>query len=237
MTPTKSRNWFQKHNRLLTFFGALIVFLTFVVREGLRDQLKDLVDSIDSAQNAFLLSVLSTESPMAFNRLEREVLSIRTQRQSGHTDPSERDIKETWLLIAERIERARITLNDISRLQEKLPAKDQTVLLFSGVEDELAKCRENYAHVQKIGPEALEPDPTQYSGESYPFGELDTATRTLIQRVGQLGSLVWEEADIVRRSDEFRLRIYTWATYFLYAFGWCLGLVGRLHGVGGAGTD
>jgi hypothetical protein len=48
------RNYVSRHSRLLIFVGALIVFVTFLVKEGLRERLKDLVDSIDTAQSVFV---------------------------------------------------------------------------------------------------------------------------------------------------------------------------------------
>jgi len=48
------RNYVSRHSRLLIFVGALIVFVTFLVKESLRERLKDLVDSIDTAQSVFV---------------------------------------------------------------------------------------------------------------------------------------------------------------------------------------
>jgi hypothetical protein len=42
-------------NRFLTLFGSLIVFVTFVAKEGISDNLKDLVSSIETAENMFTL--------------------------------------------------------------------------------------------------------------------------------------------------------------------------------------
>jgi hypothetical protein len=40
---------------MVTAIGALIVFATFVVKDGLREQLKDLTDAINGAQTSFII--------------------------------------------------------------------------------------------------------------------------------------------------------------------------------------
>jgi hypothetical protein len=55
-----------RHNRFITLFGALVVFARFIVKEGLREELKDLVDSVNSAQRVF---VLQRESGLMSQRL------------------------------------------------------------------------------------------------------------------------------------------------------------------------
>jgi hypothetical protein len=49
------RRFVRNHNRLLTFIGAFIVFTTFIVKEAVRDNLKEYTDSIKIAQNMFIL--------------------------------------------------------------------------------------------------------------------------------------------------------------------------------------
>jgi hypothetical protein len=49
------RRFARRHDRLLSVAGAFIIFVTFLVREGYRDELKELVDSIDGARNVFLI--------------------------------------------------------------------------------------------------------------------------------------------------------------------------------------
>ena len=49
---------------MVTFIGALIVSITFIVREGIGENLQDSVDSLESAQGIFTLqrenAVMST---------------------------------------------------------------------------------------------------------------------------------------------------------------------------------
>jgi|HubBroStandDraft_6_1064221.scaffolds.fasta_scaffold1225666_2 hypothetical protein len=45
----------RKHSRLLTFIGALIVFTTFIVKEGMREHLKSVGDSLEIGDYMFAL--------------------------------------------------------------------------------------------------------------------------------------------------------------------------------------
>src|ERR1700678_3057989 len=45
----KKSSLFRRHSRLLTLFGALIVFITFIINEVLRDNLKEEVGAIQAA--------------------------------------------------------------------------------------------------------------------------------------------------------------------------------------------
>jgi hypothetical protein len=57
--------WSKKHAHLLVFFGALVVFLTFVVKEGIGEHFRAVADAIDRA---------------------RELYSIRTEIRSASED-------------------------------------------------------------------------------------------------------------------------------------------------------
>jgi hypothetical protein len=58
--------------------------------------------------------------------------------------------------------------------------------------------------------------------------ELSAAVQQLATHVQNLGREYEERLQL-------RYEIATWASYFLYALGWGLGLAGRLVGVGGLG--
>jgi hypothetical protein len=53
------RKFVRKHNQLFTYVGALIVFLTFVVKEGLKDSWEHRAESIETAE--YIKTVLETE--------------------------------------------------------------------------------------------------------------------------------------------------------------------------------
>jgi len=49
----KKLNLLNRHKHFMTVLGALIVFCTFVVKDAMRDQLRDVAASVDSAAETF----------------------------------------------------------------------------------------------------------------------------------------------------------------------------------------
>jgi hypothetical protein len=52
---SERKAFYIRHDRFFTLLGSLIIFVTFVVKEGISDNLKDLVSSIQTAENMFSL--------------------------------------------------------------------------------------------------------------------------------------------------------------------------------------
>jgi hypothetical protein len=72
----------HRHNRLLTFVGALIVFTTFVVKEGLRERLKDFVDSVGAAESTFMIRGDTNIANSLLRSLEEDIAMLSARRQS-----------------------------------------------------------------------------------------------------------------------------------------------------------
>jgi hypothetical protein len=49
------RSFLKKHHHLFAFVGALLVFLTFVVKEGLQERVRSVVDSLQRAEDIFTI--------------------------------------------------------------------------------------------------------------------------------------------------------------------------------------
>jgi hypothetical protein len=62
---------------LISLLGAVIVFGTFLARDTRRDKLKDLVDSIESAENAYLIRMGNRQMYEEIKRFESEFADFR----------------------------------------------------------------------------------------------------------------------------------------------------------------
>lgn len=70
----KTRSTFlKKHNRLVTFVGALIVFTTFVVKDAIRDELKSTVDDEKSAEAMFFDWSRQDDTDQMLNDVEKRL--------------------------------------------------------------------------------------------------------------------------------------------------------------------
>ena len=67
------KDFVVRHHRTLTFVGALVVFVTVVVKDGLREQLKDLVSSISAAESVFAIRNDTSTTTMWLQRLQEQV--------------------------------------------------------------------------------------------------------------------------------------------------------------------
>jgi|SRR5215468_8467793 len=57
----KFRGFSKKRSHLLTFVGALIVFSTFITKEGIVEHWKDTVSAVDTAEYRFRTASISME--------------------------------------------------------------------------------------------------------------------------------------------------------------------------------
>jgi hypothetical protein len=76
MKPIKrmvQASFLKKHSQLFSFVSVLIVLMTFVVREELRDYWRQMADSIDRAQYIYSLKSDTTASRQTLERLEERM--------------------------------------------------------------------------------------------------------------------------------------------------------------------
>jgi len=53
--PNRFERFLKKHNHILTYLGALIVFSTFIVKEGLREHWQDVAEAIERVRYIYTL--------------------------------------------------------------------------------------------------------------------------------------------------------------------------------------
>src|SRR5216684_3313526 len=152
----------RRHSRVLTVLGALIVFLTFIVKEERGEALKSLTDSIDAAETLFALHQAQIVSQHTIqDRLTEN--DMHTLTAEAMSDESERDriaiqqdriaaLKEHW---RQNIESARayddgaeLALSRASKFIKKL----QTGALTKELDTEVnQREKERQVHQGSIG--------------------------------------------------------------------------------------
>lgn len=222
----------RRHLRLITFIGALIVFGTFVVNEGLRNQLKDLIDSERTAQQASLNDVNASESIASYARIEQKVDSVRALIVgSANAKDFPDSYTDQLILVSGRIERCEDILHNIVRLKEQLPKEVASDVGVETAQILIDNAKDLFEASRKAGG-TLYPDPTAYGGvQLSPINEALAASQKMKEFVAATMVTVISHSEEVRKRNEHRLSIWTKASYLLYALGWSLGLIGRLVGV------
>lgn len=235
--PRAVTRFITKHNRLIVFIGALIVFATFIVREALREELKNFVDSIDSAEGVF---VVQHENALMAGRLA-EVLRFVTAANANILKPPRPGVP-TIDLVAEElhyqdgfdtVQRMADELAAAGRLLKKMPHSREDALALAGFQSQYD------VEVQRFN---LYKPPGSATSQL----ELEQAFNVIVSIENKLWDIeanlakftasFLEKSIEVKERDERYFEIATWWSYGLYVLGWGLGLVGKLYGPKGDGS-
>lgn len=253
------KNLFRQHSRVITFLGAVIVFATFVVKDGFRENLKNLTDSIDSAESVFLI------------RSDLEDIKLHTGRSvaprgdnPGMFDYAVQDIEHS----RKTFDDIAYQLDNIARLIKKLPdqssqikfastwreERQETVITQSGpitggnvfVQEEsktlaehwqkpqqrLTRLRQEENRIRRI----MNPDHKHDEEAARAAAELSGDSAYLLHVTEAFGRAVLDVAMKAKDDHERSYKMYTYIGYLLYGVGSALGLVGILFGVPGASS-
>jgi len=235
------------HDRLLTFLGALVVLITFVLKEGVRDHVKDRVDDVRAAINAYeIRSDLQLDSE-EITAEEAELLKFYDRTKSmtaaqllGYNGAVAEHCQRIQALLSKTV-RAQ---NDVSDLANALPPNDELNRSEKEDADQLKRFRQEVVSTDAdaAGPEIsnLGPEFIQYTNDQVKLLAINTRTKAnkLGEDVPLRAQLVWVHgkqtalyAREIVENEEKQYRHATWASYVLYTIGWGLGLFARLFGV------
>jgi hypothetical protein len=78
----------RAHAQLVAYVGTSIVFLTFLVKEGLHESWSKDAEVLDAAQYMYGLSTVNTETDLKLSNILSELVSLR---QSGQRESKQRD--------------------------------------------------------------------------------------------------------------------------------------------------
>jgi hypothetical protein len=249
LTPhhgTTHKTFLQKHQQLFVFIGALIVFGTFLIREGFREYLKSIVESEGDTAKLFILRfderINFLEIRKLYGMLEEHMgndPATRARRGYETADPNlySAAIKEN----AARLDRDRAWIENIRQL-----------VVATGVKGDINK---DIDAAEKHRTDLLD------RGEKsvrfmHAFAKADAARMTKVSQNGYESVISFqteiEELDatiggIAQRAlesaEKQRIRAERWygrcsiASYILYVIGWGLGLIGKLYGVETVGGE
>src|SRR5438094_4088999 len=107
---------YLKHRNLLTLLGVLIVFLTFVIKEKKRDDIPDLI-----------LSMQGVQSELIQRQVER-IGSETAKQKNGDRDKAPDSEGLMWRLrqVSTSLQILSYSVDDVKLLLEKLPESPET---------------------------------------------------------------------------------------------------------------
>jgi hypothetical protein len=235
---SKSVQWIRKHRRLLTTLGAGIVLLTFVFREGVRENLKDFAETIERGNK-----VVKDRSPQQLPDFE-----VYKKIFEPLFNPA------TAVLSADEKEKisdgAYSLFQAVNSLEEQLQLNKE-MAKFVGIEQSSAidtaaysikvtsgQMGSFYVKIDTLVP--LELFPNEPEGRVVQSHLSPDELKVVIDSIERSNKLNYDATRTVLFQAEREIvdtrwwyKVATWASYFLYTLGWGIGLIGKLVGLGG----
>jgi hypothetical protein len=249
-TQSSLKKLITRHRTLVTFAGALIVFLTYIVNDNFRERYRNLADSIDSAENAYIVRTefrtLNTEFIELRDRTEG--IMERMDDRENHVKPgthykgaTEDDLRTVGnTMEREDLNQEQLRFDTLSRLAEKLPkdTKEATDLdflkqdlghAFDQVNDwDQFIVEQDLGHKEKAA--ALK---TKVQEDDSIMHKTGIERGMLPVNLDKLNQQILKRAHQERLTDERRSICLKKVSIALYCLGWTLGLVGKLFGADG----
>jgi hypothetical protein len=149
------KRFVHKHESWLTFAGAFIVFITFVVKEGLREHWQATADALNAARYTFELKKQSSETRADIEELRHYVQTRKSLTESiAENIPAgvsgfeyESPTFFTWF--DEKLAGARDMLEDASIIADKLPRDDDEAQKVSALRAEIPKAKKEASEIHQ----------------------------------------------------------------------------------------
>jgi hypothetical protein len=239
------RAFLRKHNPWLPFLGTMVVFVTFIVNDALREEATNLADSIDQARTSFATRM---DIVAVMNHLDEDRRTIEEilNKVEGRTDALEAKKDRALWEISQDIEmeepsydRHVVIFANAVELLEKLPFDrqlDERRWSLRKRLDNLGKLVSDMKHRRLVlhydgdGIEAqaiwtaIEADHHLIDGEDHADG-LNTGAA-----IDKFAEMVLTRAQLIGSDADSKRKLWKHLSYGLYPLGLLLGLLGKVYG-------
>jgi hypothetical protein len=262
--PGRLTVFFRRHGRIVTFAGATIVLATFIVKEGIREHLKNLTDTVDTAESVFLVRT-------DLEKLRAEVGRSRIASPAIPADITPFQIAARDVDDCHRsLDVVRNELEIIAGLINKLPDQQTPIAItnngtliegfltlngqqpipiwvtntwYGGIKTPEGHWRVLEAQRKQLWKDEyavrglMRPDHSRDLDAASASRRLESVSFELVSNTQDFGFVILREAMKIKRGKEHSYDFFTNLSYGLYGLGWTLGLVGRIFGVPGLNGD
>jgi hypothetical protein len=236
------KGFFQRHSRLVSFAGATLVLVTYLVKDELRDRAKDAADAADSNLSAFLqreqlhdiqrsVEDGKNSERSHFEMLGRGMIAMSTTplpsdlRDYSYANVKDYDVADTHIILSSYQEAVREAQYEVSILYSFSPAYSHSLdVNVKTIENDFRPLM-NYVYVatQKKDKKGLSQD---YEDISEMGDKIRQVTYDATQHM--LDELISDKA-----SSENTLAAYNHYAPIVYLIGWLAALGGQLLGIKG----
>jgi len=213
----------------LPIAGFLIIFATFIVRDVLRDEFKDLAADVDSSESLFIVT---------------DVVTVPPDLAKSYQDLTEANFQEkfkdffTIMIEQENYIQSSITTNE--RLLHRLPDQGERIKQLNQFESAFQKERSeaNTQHDVAASKPVVEAGPGGKKKLSEDVVSVLTHFSKLIEMSMVIKTFSRQNLDIAERMREETKERYDFANHVswgLFALGFLVAATGRKYGVEGLG--
>ena len=230
----------KKLTRALSIIGAGIVLATFVVKDAVRENLKDFVDDLDNASAVFAIRRDFNTAAFQLRVIEQKIDRVEQLTGNATKDPfTLLAVNQQAMIVREWLDAAEITIDNVSRLSERL-SSDRTEYYgraLATTRSHLSEARTAFRTAGVVAAKAaarLNADGTPSSLDRIDILNANTdvsnKTNEVVASAENLSKTIREEAESLKSRKEHRYTWLTLASYILFGIGWTLALIGRLVG-------
>lgn len=207
----------RSHKKWLVFSGPLILFATFITKDVLRDNYKELSDSVGMAESVFLI--------------RDDVQMLKTDEAVAQPD-NVQDESVYGLQVALRIEGTGTAISQISRLLKSLAHNTPEAGELRKLEqDQEEQARQSRTLAMDRLKHTMDGDTSWKSPAYIAILDLAAKNRLLWLKTNDLGGRVLAKATEVEESYERRYKAFRNLSYFLYLIGWALLFLATIYGI------
>ena len=233
----------RKHQRLMTLIGGMIVFFTFITKEGIREHLKDFSDTIQKGQQLIQSKPLTLGIPpqlVEAEKITNDLLqSADAARKAGkHPEVSDDDpfkFGTAYDLLRDYREGVNAQFRLVNKMANYLNASPNFLAGTKHALDVENFDMDKFTKISTIGPIDMGSD--VYHDFLLQFHILISAAYFNGQDVRSVTVTALAQSEKKLTEVDHSYNIATRASYFLYTLGWGLGLAGRLVGVNTGSED
>ena len=190
---------YLRHDRFFTLLDTFLIFVTFIAKETIGENLKDLATTLETAQNVFVLR-------------HDELFKRNSPGNSGKLDIPFQRVKDIESESNEALDLVEISRNLADHVTDKEKFKSR----IENIRREALAIKTDLIYIDTNG--RISPDLIKLAKRSAKNSRL----------AGQVQREVDEQATALREKREKRYGIAKWVSYFLFAFGWGLTFYGQL---------
>jgi hypothetical protein len=229
--PRPFVSWVRRYEHVFILLGAVIVFATYLVKDLLREDLKDLVDSIEIAKHSFKIRGDLVFASSEILTLEDQVADLKVAVNQGkpdHLDDYSDEITGDLSILKEQLFAGLYSLGNTLDLLKQLPHQEEKVKSVNELRLSILRTMDEEEKFATAFNEGKKPNSEKIADEARALRNKGCGFCVLCM---DAANDAIKQAEAIKAEKEHTYRTWRLLSYWLYGFGWALGLLSALCGM------